>query len=128
MTRKSAKHIGGLCNGLNNELNRKSRWLIKKINRKLWQNHYMQIHDSYYDITGVYLKFRQWELVRLPYTPPFFIFVNPVTAADHVSEAAMVERSKLKIILHCHNNEESDNECFMVYIPFECYEPLHIEV
>ena len=119
MTRKSAKHIGGLCNGLNNELNRKSRWLIKKINRKLWQNHYMQIHDSSYDISGVYLEFKMVESVELPYRPPKTKVVDVLSIVHSVVDAAMINGDE-KIKLHF-NHFEDGVEYFMIYIPFTAY-------
>ena len=46
MTLKSARIIGEQCNDLSKELEQKVRWLTKKINRKLLQEHRIRIHDS----------------------------------------------------------------------------------
>lgn len=118
MTRKSARYIGGECNKLVFDLNRKVRWLVKKINRKLYGEYNIMVWDSFYDVTGVYLMFKYTYTVRLPYRPPETVKVDAGMVWSIIPRIAMVEEDELKII---HNCFKDDVEYFMVFIPFNAY-------
>lgn len=120
MTRKSARYIGAQCYEHAKELEQKVKWLTKKINRKLLQEHRIRIHDSYYDTKGVYLIFKQFNIINLPYHPPETIVVDIGSVWSAVSEAAMVDMHKLTVAANC---TWKDNPCFMIYIPFKLYIP-----
>lgn len=120
MTRKSARYIGEECRDLSKKLDQKVNWLRKKINRKIYQNHNIKIYDSYYDVHGVYLIFKQFGLLTLPYRPPETVVVDIGTVWSAVSEAAMVPMNRLTVSMNCN---WKNNDCFMIYIPFELYRP-----
>jgi len=119
MTRKSAKYIGRQCLKHSNELQQKAKWLTKKISRKLYDNSYMRVYDSYYDMQGLYLVFEAFDVVTFPHKPPETRMVDILGMSHEVSEAAMVDRSDLKVIL---NSTWKGNECFIIHIPFKAYE------
>ena len=118
MTRKSARIIGEQCNDLSKELEQNVRWLTKKINRKLLQKHRIRIHDSYYDVNGVYLIFKHYNTLVRHYHPPETIFVDVGIVWSAVSEAAMVDMHNLNVIVNCN---WKGNDCFMIYISFNLY-------
>lgn len=120
MTRKSARYIGEQCRKLSMELEQNAKWLTKKINRKLYQEHSIKIYDSYYDVDGVYLIFKQYNTLVRPYHPPETIVVDVGTVWSAVGDAAMVDMHSLKVSVNCNWR---DNDCFMIYIPFRLYYP-----
>ena len=117
MTRKSARYIGKKCNELSEELDKKVKWLTRKINRKIGP--YYTIYGSYYDIHGVYLKFKMVESVELPYRPPKTKVVDVLSIVHSVVDAAMINGDE-KIKLHF-NHFEDGVEYFMIYLPFTAY-------
>ena len=118
MTRKSARYIGKQCRKLSNELEQSAKWLTKKINRKLLQEHRIRIYDSYYDVNGVYLIFKHYNTLGRPYHPPETIVVDVGTVWSAVSEVAMVDMHNLNVSVNCN---WKGNDCFMIYIPFNLY-------
>ena len=118
MTRKSAKYIGEQCQELSKELERKARWLTKKISRKLYNDDYMRVYDSYYDTEGLYLVFQSYDVIIRAFKPPETRVVDAIRTKEAVSKAAMVESEHLKLIV---NSQWKSTECFIIYIPFQAY-------
>ena len=106
MTRKSAIYIGKECYNIAEKLEQSTRWLTRKIQRKIKTKSEIKIYDSYYDITGLYLVFKETTLDNVAQT------------MELVNEAAMVNTNSLKIIMNC---KWKNTDCFMIYIPFRAY-------